>query len=296
MKKNILLLFLLLIGHLAQAQKENKEAERDFYKAAKAVTKYAIKQKDINIFNDFASKNTPPTEKSKAWIYANRAYILTEINYRALKFGETNTTAITREIIDNYQKAIDSCAFCAASYKEQRMIFLKKYKITSDVLVKDKADLEAIHYKPSREGSSLGVAAIQGKDTWIGLQFVPYGSKSARYLKLSNNQDVAGYYKKSTYGVFFPLSINYNLQRKTTEFSMSFLRMQAPLMIDITQFGYRNGVKGEQGSGFYRPEIGFGIGYFSLSYGYNVWFNKTYHANEEKHLLQLRFTPILKSK
>jgi hypothetical protein len=304
MKKNILFFLFLLISHFALAQNVEEAAESEYIKTLQKASLEAIKQKDAAAFDAAAKNVVPPTSKAKAWSHARRAGLLFEIHEKILKDNDVNSLRkkeIVTEIMKNYQISIDSCVECSYGWRISRLEFLKECNLEMEMQKKELALLKEKGYKVDKQGIALGINVIKGKDIWIGGQLSFLTVNSPRYkIKQKDAQtektEVVAENKMPFGASFLPIALNYNTSKKTTEFAVSIIQINAPLMLDITKVGYRSGVKGEQGSGFYRPEIGLGIGSFSLSYGYNVWFNKTYRANEEKHLLQFRFTPILNSK
>jgi hypothetical protein len=300
MKKNILFLFLLLFCYFAQAQTRNNPVEKAYVKKGNKAAQEAIAKKDVKILEDFVKTNPYPSMKTKAWFYTTRAGILTEMHDKMLRDTGNSSPQkilILKKIMGNYQAAIDSCQECIFYSKVERLAFLKEYKFEPSLLSKDLKELKTLGFKEEKDGIMLGLSLIKAKDTWIGGQLAFLSYNSPRY-KIKINDPSTGKKKvmKSSNltlaAQILPLSFHYNLQQHNTEFEASLFRFSAPIFADITKFGYRNQGKDVKGSAFYRPEIGLGFGYFSLSYGYNVWFNKSYRNIGEKHLLQLRFTPI----
>jgi hypothetical protein len=283
---------------MLNAQTAIDTLEETFIKNTEVVAEKAIQNKNSQIFDDYLKENPAPTRKANAWTKAGKAYILSEIYKENLKKDITSPISIkiVKDILDNYQFAVDSCYECGLTYKLDRYNFLKKYKLVPDIRQKELTELQKYGYKEDKTGISLGLNLSQGKDTWIGAQlsFLSFNSPTYKLYSPTTKEVIRKSDDKYGFSAhFLPIAVNFNVAQKTSEFAISLFQINAPISLDITKFGYRNVGNDKKGSGFYRPEIGFGWRSLSLSYGYNHLFNKSYRPLYEKHLINLRFTPII---
>ncbi len=305
MKKTLLYTFFFLgfmANLFAQTQLDSLiEAKEDaFLSLAAKASQKAIADKNAAIFEEHLKENPAPTKKMRAWTNIGRAYILWQINDATLKKDtkSANSDLIVKEVLQIFQQGIDSCLYCSVANRLERLAFLEAYNLLPDFQKNELKELKKAGYRASQTGISLGVNLSQGKDTWIGGQIGFFSFNDPRYSLKSFNDQTAKLeevrkVKRTTMGHLMSVAFNLNVQQKTSEFSLSIFQMSAPIMFDVTKFGYRNFGEGKKGSGFYRPEIGLGLGAFSISYGYNHLFNKAYRPLYERHLLNLRFTPIV---
>ncbi len=77
---------------------------------------------------------------------------------------------------------------------------------------------------------------------------------------------------------------------RISELRASFLKVFAPILIDITQFGVRWNMEGSRW--FYRPELGIGHRGLSLSAGINLWLNGRSELDFNRFVSSLRYVNV----
>ena len=136
------------------------------------------------------------------------------------------------------------------------------------------------------EGLNTGLIYSYGKDSWIG------GEIGIDFAEDKN--PFKNYFRTS----YFSMSFQHNLNTGSNEISFDAIkfRQNGVFNLNITQFGFHQGLPGVDGvKWFYRPEIGLSYGPFSVSYAYNLTFNKDIRSLTEKNMLVVKFSyPIIR--
>jgi hypothetical protein len=131
---------------------------------------------------------------------------------------------------------------------------------------------------------SPGLISSYGKELWYGFQLSfepnvevinPFRIKH-RALGYRTDFRVAALTSK--------LLLKPDLSQKEILFSIFHLQNVSNFSLNILQFGWHLHQQ-EKNYMFYRPEIGIHYGIFTLTYGYNLTFNKQYRPTTEKHLV-----------
>lgn len=135
-------------------------------------------------------------------------------------------------------------------------------------------------------GINTGLIYSLGKHTWIGGEL---GLDYCGTKKLFRRRNYFGNLVRNRASAM-SISFQHNLNTGVNDFSFDLIKLRelAPWMhlnLNITQFGFHQGLPGVDGvKWFYRPEIGFSYGPFSVSYAYNLTFNKGTRYLTEKNM------------
>jgi|LauGreDrversion4_2_1035121.scaffolds.fasta_scaffold25998_2 hypothetical protein len=142
---------------------------------------------------------------------------------------------------------------------------------------------------------SPGVTTAIGKDLWYGFQvgFEPS-------IEVNNPFQIkhhALYYRTDTRISLLGIKVLYNsLNTDKTDLMFNAANIQNAgfLSVNLLQFGWHLHNLPENKM-FYRPEIGFHYGIFTLSYAYNHTFNKEMRPLTEKHMINFTISyPLLR--
>jgi hypothetical protein len=135
-------------------------------------------------------------------------------------------------------------------------------------------------------GINTGLIYSLGKHTWIGGEL---GLDYCGTKKLFRRRNYFGNLVRNRASAM-SISFQHNLNTGVNDFSFDLIKLRelAPWMhlnLNITQFGFHQGLPGVDGvKWFYRPEIGFAYGPFSVIYAYNLTFNKGTRYLTEKNM------------
>jgi len=261
--------------------------------------KLAEKNKDIAIFDEFVKQNPATNEISEQWVNVKRAKTLMNILKEDVEGNTQNGQKALRSYIAETQKGIDSCSLCSICDKIDRFEFLDKFRLKKNKFYQTEIrELRKLGFRQDRSGVAMGIVLSQNNATWIGGEVSLLSYYSPTYIiKDPLNPKLPILQSKRTMYLFvLPFTYSLDVQNKYTEWTVALFQLNAPIMINITKFGYRNEIATWKGSAFYRPEIGVGFGKFSLNYHYTMFFNKNYKDVSTKHGITLRFASILAKK
>ena len=145
------------------------------------------------------------------------------------------------------------------------------------------ADYSETGYVPfdGYDGLNTGLIYSYGKYSWIG------GEIGIDMVEDKN--PFKTYFRPS----YLSMSFQHNLNTGSNDISFDAIKFRQVgiFNLNITQFGFHQGLPGVDGAKwFYRPEIGFSYGPFSVSYAYNLTFNKGTRYLTEKNMLVVKFS------
>jgi hypothetical protein len=308
MKKNILLFLLIFLGNLLQVRaQKNSAIENKFVNEANLSADQAIKDKNPQSYEDFLVKNIPPSEKTKAWTHIRRAMIWVEIDADSLKNNEVFARKFLNKFLAETQIGIDGCFECSIKYRIDRLDEIKDWKLKKDNFSKNELnELKKLGYKEDKNGLALGPTITQNNGLWLGAEMSLWTFYEPFYRivgidPVTKKKTLQANTVFSPQLMVFPISFAINPTTKNTDFSASIFQINAPLMVNITKFGYRTFEEKQfnplrvytKKIGFYRPEIGIGFNNFSLNYSYTAYFKKVYRDSEQAHGVTLRYIPVI---
>ena len=220
-------------------------------------------------------------------------------NYNYLSGDKTGSTII-QHVLDDLSLAIETYPLNEPKYRNDRMDFLEAINEDHPLLEEDKAYLKKHGYKEDIFGLALAANYMHGKNDWIGGELPIFEALTTSYV-LKNKDTLTGKIKKVTSRNFpvglemLTLGFNKSLQNSAHEFTISAIRLSAPIYLEVTKFGFETGLNTTHGLWFYRPEIGIGNSFISIGYAYNLMFNKSERNNWEKSLFVIKLSyPIVK--
>lgn len=140
----------------------------------------------------------------------------------------------------------------------------------------------------------LGVTTSFGKENWYGVEF------SFDYKNETVNPFIR-YYQGLGYRNDYRISwistkilVNQNVDKVDFLVGIYDIKNYRGFKLNIAQFGLHSSLQYED-KVFYRPEIGYSYGIFTLSYGYNFTFDQTIRPLTEKHLVNFTLSyPLIR--
>lgn len=157
-------------------------------------------------------------------------------------------------------------------------------------------DFRATNYcpYPNFTGLNIGFSSFYGKDLWLGGELGMDVVQFANPFKISDKVSTAYQYRVSTLGVGF----HRNISTSDNDFSFVATRLSNIYFFNFTpaQFGFKWGPSfSDKAYWYYRPEIGFSYAIFTLSYGYNLMFNKDVRGLTDKSVINFKISyPLIK--
>lgn len=189
--------------------------------------------------------------------------------------------------INAMSQAIELCPQCAHVTLQSRHDFLKKINAYQDLQQQDKQLIKQISYISVKPMPSIALSYKTAKSNWIGAEFTALNV----YTPPHNYRPLHGKVKhqSSTYS-FHLLNLSYavNPSKDAHEVFFTLFKTAAPLYLDITNFGYRKIPSLNDKHYFYRPEIGFGIYIFNVSYAYQIKLDHRVDLLPERHFFNFR--------
>lgn len=141
---------------------------------------------------------------------------------------------------------------------------------------------------------SPGLISSYGKEFWYGFQLsIEPGVEVINPFKIYHK--AFGYRTDDRIALITTkLLMKPDLSQKDLMLSLLNFQNTSNISLNILQFGWHLHQQ-EKNYVFYRPEIGLHYGIFTLTYGYNLTFNKQYRPTTEKHLINLTISyPLLR--
>lgn len=144
--------------------------------------------------------------------------------------------------------------------------------------------------KHERFDIGLSLLTKYDNDYWLGGEFSLFSGYGPTYALRENSGEIIHKRKLSVAASFFVFGYAHNFDNPMDEFRLSVFRVEAPLYIDLTQFG----VIEEKFTShwFYRPEIGIGYQFLHFSVGYSAFFKgeRAQHLPKFSYQLRLKHT------
>ena len=247
--------------------------------------------------NDFTAEETKlvneniRTTPSSSWkrladLYSLRALINVKINKSIMK----ENPALYKDVVNDAQDDLDYAVNLIEDEKLKiEYIFRRQEVLTHKEDYDNKqTDLQALKlagYKEGYGGTGLSVKVRYDGSLWYGGEIAGLSYRSPKYT-LSNGYGHVFEKESQVVGSGFTFAYMVNPENNRSEWTASLLKTESPIYIDIIQFG---GYSDQSSTRyFYRPEIGFGVGPITLSYGYTLFFKRGDSRELNKHVLNLK--------
>ena len=309
MYKQLLIFLFIVLANYSFAQ-ENYDILSE--PAQKKRLESAEKIKDVNerlkAFENIFDSNKVVMPKYLADLYCCRAdaywekYLLDSLDITNYQSGSRTGSTIIKHILVDYQTAIKMYPLNEPNFRSDRMDFLNELNSDHPFVAQDLAYLKQHGYKEEFYGITPGINYMQGKNSWVGIDISFLGYVSPSYA-LKNKDTTDGKIKKINTrdlpAAFAFLTVGYNqsLKNSAHEFTISGMRITAPIYLEVAKFGFESGLNAPHPLWFYRPEIGIGNSFISVGYAYNLLFAKSQRSNWEKSLFVIKLCyPIIKYK
>jgi len=156
-------------------------------------------------------------------------------------------------------------------YTFRKFVTLEGYKPHYTNYQSDLYLLKSKGFKPDKFGMGISAKSKFDGNFWLGAEFsIVSGYRPSYSLKNYDEQIII---KSKPSFSMSALTVGFTQNIETTSLSdlnFSLLRLEAPLYIDVLQFGFID--NSNRSYWYYRPELGIGYSIFHLSGGYNLFF------------------------
>ena len=140
----------------------------------------------------------------------------------------------------------------------------------------------------------LGVSTSFGKELWYGAEF-SYDPNMETINPFRMYHPLLGYRKDTRISwVSSKLLINNNFDKIDFLFSVLDVKNLFGFKFNLLQYGLHSTPEFEN-KFFYRPEVGYTYGIFTLSYAYNLTFDNSIRSSTEKHMVNFSISyPLIR--
>jgi len=246
-----------------------------------------VKERTLDLHNQYIKANLPKDDwKMLSNLYSSRARLrlgINNINRKANNSLWSNALTESKSDLDRAIRIVKD-ENLMIEYIFRRYVVMEKYGKYNEI-ESDYAALKSAGYKKDRDGIGVFLKSKYDGDFWLGLEGAVFSGTGGRY-KLVNGYGEVFTKGRDISATALSLSYLRNLNRKWSEWSFSILKLEAPIYIDIIQFGQL--YTADESYFFYRPEVGVGYGPITLSYGFNVFFKKGVEDGVQRHMVNLR--------
>jgi hypothetical protein len=307
MQKIICFFILVFLSAFTNAQEKTDSLILRQYKIVEKISLLNDDSLKIKKIDSLLTSGEITYDKYIAGLYSMRADVLYEmfsdeiadytsyLDGDSIKSDSTFIKQVMDTIVSNYTKAIEACTFCSPMFIVKRMNFYSA-TLKDSLYQKDLETAKKHNFKQEYTVmGELGINYYKGKYDWLGGE-VSAASLFQRGYALKNIDPKTGKRKKvDDYSLpvgadVFTVGYNQNLNIKANEFTLSLVRITAPVFFSVTKFGILQSPTEKHLLWFYRPEIGIGNSFISIGYSYNLVFQKSERNHWEKHLLVIKVT------
>ncbi len=297
----LLLFCCCLVPALLEAQDTLNSKQQ--FALIQTARKLARKTHNLAHLQELIASNKLTTPEARASAYRYKAYVSGKMHDDYLKKkldADLKTDPIFMGILSDFDTALQICPRCSIFTKRDRYKVLADVAPRSAVTASYLPELKAAGYRPEKDGWGLSLNTWQGHHTWLGISVSPFAMIQPSY-RLHYFDPKSQKQERSALGTstaLNALTISYarNLQQPVHDVSFSLFQVNAPVMLNLTTFGFQVGKDAEgkrlERGGYYRPEVVAGFGSVSVSYAYNLMFKKAARQFSEKHLLQVRYLHV----
>ncbi len=238
--------------------------------SADRMTDFGGAKKIISLFDEIIALNID--EESKMFFqnaklaYCTQSYTIYELNEHELDWVR------------------DEKMFSRLPLEEKNIAqnFLDTRKVTS--------------YNPfsNYDAYGLGVSTSFGKEQWYGVEF-SFDPKLESRNPFIRYNSLLGYRKDTRISwASSKLLLNTFYDKFDFLFSIYDVKNYNGFKVNLVQFGLHETFQ-FQNKLFYRPEIGYTFGLFTLSYAYNLTFDNTIRSSTEKHMVNFSISyPLIR--
>lgn len=274
---------------------------------------------DLILLDNLLKDTLITLPKVRAMVYMARAekhwdFIYDEIIYMSGEFGEEGENDIDddfhlKQIISDYDTAIEMCKECSVEYQFKRFLFLQDVQNNQEELEisdfneynlrykSDSVEMKSMGYRYDRAGYGVGLNGIRGNENWIGGE-ISVGTFLEPINRLKYTSQVDGKIKRYWINRFpveaswTTLGYNYSISNGYHDIYFDLMNLTSPIHVTIMKFGAMKTDYSSKLLWYYRPEIGFGFGNISFYYAYNAIFKKSMRDLSERHLIGIRIKLI----
>ncbi|MDF1697481.1 MAG: hypothetical protein P1U56_16680 [Saprospiraceae bacterium] len=240
------------------------------------VTKKAILNQSVDTVDQLLQiKDTSKiTKMERAELLSFKAWLWLKINEdnldkksslkgQILTQAYRDFTLAINEVEDENEKLI---------FEYHRYSILESYKPKYKDYTSDLNRLKAHGYKKDKLGLGLVAVAKYDGDIWLGGELALFSGYAPLYTLRDSDGTTVAKNRVAVSASMLTLGYYRNLNTDYGDYSISLVRIEAPLFIDLFKLGYIK--DSNKNHWYYRPEIGVGYSILQLSLGYNFFFKK----------------------
>jgi len=300
--------FLLMISvyTFSQEYKSDNEIDSIQFNRVNLAINIAVKQNSITPVDSLLESKQITLERHIAKLYYFKATFL-EKKYELKKYKATTDTVSfqtkAQEILKCFDLAIKKTdCINKSEYEHGKYLFLfgliDEYRngLNPDLILEYKSIKKQLKDKglhPERFGIGMNADYHIGRKQWLGVGFSLFSqyTPKVKYKSMCNGNVWEYAAEESAFGMNL-LTFNYahalNVETgQVNDFSFSLIDVYAPFRLIPTKFGFFKDLVTGQSNYYYRPGIGLSLGFVSVSYSYNIMFDKDKRATSEKGLLNI---------
>ena len=254
------------------------------------VTKKAKEELKVDTINQLLQihDTNQITSFERAELLAFRAWLTLRIKNDEMKMSPQNKDRILSEVNQDFNQAVkvvrnenDKLIFRYRRFYVMEQIDPNYKNYDSDLSL-----LKTQGFKEDKFGLAFFATSRYDGELWLGGELAIFSGLGPRFKLKDNDGSIVAKNNLTKAASFLTLGYARNVQSEMEDFSVSLIRIEAPLFIDIFKLGFVN--TPDQTNWFYRPEIGVGYSIFQLSVGYNLFFKKDGRDRFQKLFTTLR--------
>ncbi|MEM9547337.1 MAG: hypothetical protein AAGA77_15265 [Bacteroidota bacterium] len=229
------------------------------------------------------------SQHEKAELLSMRAYVNLGLTKKRRKEKTGNQTQLLPAIYKDLTNAIDwsENEYERIKHTWRRHFMMEDFEKFYTDENSDVQLLKSHGYKEMKSGIGISAKYKYDGESWLGAEL---SLLSAYFPSYSIKDSDGSVIHKDRYSTSFSaLIFGYvqNVQSQDlSDLNFSLLRIEAPLYIDLIQFGLID--TSEKNYWYYRPELGIGYSFLHLSVGYNLFFNKDEEAELSNSIFNFR--------
>ncbi len=237
------------------------------------IYKHSLKTKNLDTITQILERDTfQINNHEKAELFSMRGRLQLIFNRLDINKNLPADNPILVSAHSDYTMAID---LAKADNDELRYVWrrhldLKFVKSRYKGYESDLEFLTSNGYRKDKFDSALTALSRYDGEFWLGTEFSFFSGYGPPYTIRNESREIIAKRKFSFSTSALIFGYSRNLESSMNDFNFTLLRLEAPIFVDITQFGFINAL--ESNHWYYRPEVGIGYSIFQLSLGYTVFF------------------------
>lgn len=237
------------------------------------VYNHAVKTQSLDTLNHLLNQDTLQINNfEKNEMLTMRGWLRIALNKAEIDKNLAMEDPILQEAYRDFSMAVQSSEDKndKLKYVSIRFLNLKSNKLNYKEYQSDLGLLTDHGYRQNKFG--LGIAALSkyDREIWLGAELLLFSGYIPSYKIKDGNEKTLVRKRFSTSASALIFGVSKNLESAMSDVNFSLLRLESPLFVNVTQFGFIRTLASNHW--YYRPEIGIGYSIFHLSVGYTMYF------------------------